>query len=388
VGSNLLGESGWPRDNRATAGDQDAEGYRMIESLTIRNFRCFEDIAIKDIGRINIIVGRNASGKTAMLEALYSTLGTPALTLKIRGWRGLAGPMLITDRNESMNAVWRDYFYRFEQNRTATIAFRGSQDMNRTLTIRCQTESSTKISTSKRSRDAEISEYGGYSGVEPAGQIEFRWYKNDRQIAISKPELVGESIRILGGPPPLPGAFFSSTGIVNQQESAIWFSELSKRREAQPIIDAIQALFPFVTGLSVETQGTMPMVHADIESLPEKIPAGLISSGVNKLIYILCAIATQKQGILLIDEIENGFHFKTMPGVWQAIYDACKKYHVQLFASTHSQECLESLTDVIRSKEQDFSLLRTVRGESNCQVRHFTGSQFLGGLEEDIELRS
>src|SRR5262245_40807907 len=107
----------------------DAEGYRMIESIHIKNFRCFEDVELKNLTRVNIIVGQNASGKTALLEAIYLTIGVPALTLKVRGWRGLGGIMPISEHASSMNAVWRDYFYRFDQDRVASIAFRGSQDM-------------------------------------------------------------------------------------------------------------------------------------------------------------------------------------------------------------------------------------------------------------------
>src|SRR5260370_29656716 len=107
----------------------------MIQSLEIKNFRCFESISLRDLTRINIAVGRNASGKTALLEAIYLLLGVPALTLKVRGWRGMASVYQVTEQPEALNAIWRDYFYRFEQDRVASIAFRGSPNMTRSLTI-------------------------------------------------------------------------------------------------------------------------------------------------------------------------------------------------------------------------------------------------------------
>lgn len=355
----------------------------MIQSIDIKNFRCYEGIGVKDLTRVNVIVGRNASGKTALLEAVYLTLGVPALTLKVRGWRGLSGIMPITEQAGSLSAVWRDYFYRFDQGRVVSIAIKGSPEMTRTLTIRCEAESSLNLSRSKVKDETE-------AGVSPAGRISFDWWKSSRRVGTAKPELQGETITIKGGPDSLPGAFYSSTAPINQQETALWFSELSKRREERPVIEAMQTLYPFVRGLSVETQGATPMVHADITSLPEKIPVGLISSGVNKLVALLCAIATQKHGVLIVDEIENGFHFRAMPEIWRTVYEACRNYHVQLFASTHSQECLESLTDLIKNRDQDFSLLRAVREEEKggCIVRQFSGEQFLGALEEEVELRS
>jgi len=359
----------------------DAEGYLMIESIDINNFRCFEAQALKGLGRINVVVGRNASGKTALLEAIYLNLGSPALSLKVRGWRGLLGSFQITDDADAMNMIWKDYFYRFEQERVASIAFRGSQGLNRKLTIRCDPVSGVRLSKDRVA-------IGDEASAAQVGTIAFEWWQSSRRIAAAKPILEGETIKIKGGPQSLPGAFYSSTNPINPQETANWFSDLSKRREERIIVQSLQSLFPFINDLSVETHGTMPMVHADVLSLPEKIPVGLISSGVNKLVALLVAIATQKHGTLIIDEIENGFHFRAMPGIWQCLYEFCKQSSVQLFVSTHSQECLESLKQVIKGHERDFSLLRTVRENEGCIIRQFNGDKFLGALEEDIELRS
>jgi AAA15 family ATPase/GTPase len=355
------------------------EGYRMIESLDIKNFRCFENLSLQDLTRINVIVGRNASGKTALLEAIYLALGAPALTLKVRGWRGLGGTYRITEQAETMNAIWKDYFFRFDQRLIASIAFKGSQDMTRSLLIRCEPESGVKFSQKKGGSDGD--------SIVPIGPISFEWWKTSRRIGVAKPELEGESIKVKGGPEPLPGAFFSSTQPINQQEAANWFSDLSKRREERPVIEALQRLFPFINSISVEIQGNQPMIHADIASLPEKIPVGLISSGVNRLVGLLVAIGTQRRGVMIVDEIENGFHFKAMPEIWQVLYDFCKRTQVQLFASTHSSECLDALESVMIDHENDFSLIRTEREDGKCVARHFGGLNFRRALEQEIEVR-
>ncbi|WP_041933389.1 AAA family ATPase [Gloeothece verrucosa] len=43
----------------------------MLEEIDIENFRCFEDTKISGFERVNLIGGKNNSGKTALLEALY-----------------------------------------------------------------------------------------------------------------------------------------------------------------------------------------------------------------------------------------------------------------------------------------------------------------------------
>lgn len=42
----------------------------MLDSLHIKNFRCFEDLTIEPLGRINLIVGKNNTGKSTLLEAM------------------------------------------------------------------------------------------------------------------------------------------------------------------------------------------------------------------------------------------------------------------------------------------------------------------------------
>src|SRR5208337_2555972 len=49
----------------------DRKGYRMIRSIDIENFRCFEKLTLGDLTRVNVVTGSNASGKSALLEAIY-----------------------------------------------------------------------------------------------------------------------------------------------------------------------------------------------------------------------------------------------------------------------------------------------------------------------------
>lgn len=41
----------------------------MLEKLRLTNFRCFEDHTI-EFGRFNVIVGKNNSGKSTVIDAL------------------------------------------------------------------------------------------------------------------------------------------------------------------------------------------------------------------------------------------------------------------------------------------------------------------------------
>ena len=79
--------------------------------------------------------------------------------------------------------------------------------------------------------------------------------------------------------------------------------------------------------------------------------------GVNKIVAILAAIATQK--VVLIDELENGIHYKKLPQLWFALNESAKTYGSQIFASTHSKECLGALLPAMADDENDFALPRS-----------------------------
>ena len=51
----------------------------MYKSFRVKNFRCFKDLQINDLGRVNLIAGKNNTGKTALMEAMY--LHTQAIAI-------------------------------------------------------------------------------------------------------------------------------------------------------------------------------------------------------------------------------------------------------------------------------------------------------------------
>jgi len=43
----------------------------MLKSFRVGNFRGLEDLELHDLARINLVVGNNDAGKTALLESLF-----------------------------------------------------------------------------------------------------------------------------------------------------------------------------------------------------------------------------------------------------------------------------------------------------------------------------
>ena len=45
----------------------------MLQNFAIKNFRCFAGLKLDSLARVNLIAGKNNTGKTAVLEALLQT---------------------------------------------------------------------------------------------------------------------------------------------------------------------------------------------------------------------------------------------------------------------------------------------------------------------------
>lgn len=84
----------------------------MYKSFKVKNFRCFEDLELENIQRVNLIAGLNNVGKTALLEALFLHAGgaNPSATINLNILRGLGGWSSI-DIEQTANLLWTNLFF-------------------------------------------------------------------------------------------------------------------------------------------------------------------------------------------------------------------------------------------------------------------------------------
>src|SRR5579864_3040560 len=104
----------------------------MIDRLIANIFRCFESLDLPDLTRINVIVGDNASGKTALLEAIFfGAGGSPELASRLRVLRGLDMIQQISRDRSGYESLWRELFFGFDQTKTVSAQTIGSAGNNR-----------------------------------------------------------------------------------------------------------------------------------------------------------------------------------------------------------------------------------------------------------------
>jgi AAA15 family ATPase/GTPase len=97
---------------------------------------------------------------------------------------------------------------------------------------------------------------------------------------------------------------------------------------------------PEIIDLDIIPTGNVSLIYVDIGK-NEKIPINFLGDGFVRLFSILTLLATTENGIVLIDEIENGLHHSIITTIWEGIGKAVQEYNCQLIATTHSYECIK-----------------------------------------------
>jgi len=359
----------------------------MVDSINVKNFKSFEDISVEGLRRINVLVGDNGSGKTALLEAIFLASGvSPEVINRIRFWRSgenFNSIGFIGTPDELSHALWAELFFKFNVRKPALISMRGRVSHSRSVTITFSPHGRKNLIPPSRNSP------GSQPRIERVAEpIEFKWKIEGYPDVKISPSVQNGSVVI---PPSTEGAlnaaFFAANQTPSSMEAAMRFSRLSKTFKEKDFIKSFSILFPKIKNISIEFVTGTSTLFAEVDGLEEKIPLSLASGGVNKLVAILLAISQSENGIIVIDEIENGFYYKKMPLIWKTILEYARIANCQIFASTHSQECLVAAAQLAEENPDDFCLLRTVAGENGAKVRYFAGNKFASAVLDNVEIR-
>ncbi|MCH7744707.1 MAG: ATP-binding protein [Chloroflexi bacterium] len=147
---------------------------------------------------------------------------------------------------------------------------------------------------------------------------------------------------------------------------------------------------PRLEHLTVITRASTPTLHVKLKDHDRLIPLPLLGDGMARLASLALAIANSEDGIVLVDEIENGLHHTVMKKVWSGIAQFAQEFKVQIFATTHSEECVKSAHEAFSAGEEyDFGLHRLERVKDTDDIRVVTYDQetLEAALELGLEFR-
>ena len=353
-----------------------ASGYQMIRSIDIRNFRCYERLRIEECSRLNVIVGDNGSGKTALLEGIFLALASSTeVAMRLRQQRGLEG-VFSGPRRRIEDAIWGDFFHDYSFKNPISIVLSGDGAEARSLVIsRGKTEYFLPLSESE---EAEI------STSEP---VVFTWKDSSGKEHQAIPKITSSGVEMPDTGEDMPDFFFfSANQNIASRENAGRFSDISRKKRHRQFVELFTKEYTWIDDISIEVSAGSPVLYATLKDFKEKIPLANVSGGINRVVGILLAIASRPRSVVLVDEMENGIYYKHRTAIWRGLFSFMREYDSQLFVTTHSQQWLESLVKSSADDLNDVSLWRLERSRKKIILHRFSGATLKAGIEYGQEV--
>ncbi|MBR8834943.1 MAG: AAA family ATPase [Stigonema ocellatum SAG 48.90 = DSM 106950] len=358
----------------------------MLRSFTLRNFRCFQNFTLESLERVNLIAGKNNVGKTSLLEAIFIFLNptNPESLIQVNRLRGISRSIRFEDIEEM-----RGFFFNQDINKVIEIGGVGNNEIQRTLKIRFPESEEAQIDDLPHKSIDFKSDESLTTEVRPYDRLELEYQDPNSEIKTSSISLRADG-KLLGNRyrrEKFPLGIYLTTSTRSPIEDAERFSNLERVGRQDEVLETLRLLEPRLQRLSLLVMNREPMINGDI-GMGELVPLPLMGEGMGRLLSIILAIANAKGGTILIDDIENGLHHSVLIDVWKAIADAARRADVQIFATTHSYECIISAHQAFETSEKDdFRYHRLERVKDKIQAITYDMENLATSDEMNLEMR-
>ncbi|MCX6074377.1 MAG: AAA family ATPase [Campylobacterales bacterium] len=316
-------------------------GEHFIKNIEIRNFKCFENFTAEGFGRVNLIGGKNNVGKTAFMEAVY--VNVYAQDIK----RFIFSLHTIKYMRENLNILENNSNYN-------TKKF--VEQSNNIL-----------VTSNKNHTYFKINEHEGVK--------KYHFEFNQQSIEVNANEFSFE-LNLIANIVFIDNFGFDNTQIKNGYLSV-------QKKDQEQFLNNI--LNKFDNRIEKFIAGDVPQCRLNGEWLD----LTELGDGARHLVSIVTSLFQCENSYLFIDELDNGIHYTQLDELWEIILKVSKEQNVQVFATTHSKECIESYARVAKKLEdEEVTYIRMSRlkdGSLHAGVRDYNMLQYV--IDDEHEVR-
>ncbi len=325
----------------------------MIQSVRIKNFKNFKDTTIDGFTKLNIITGENNAGKSNLLEALYYLVG--------KSMHPCTNVLEIYDniRKEPLTSESKNLmFYGLDTEKKIQITT--TLDNNQTLDLQI------KFIANEKQKVIESQIIPTAEQTQMPSQLNFTLKKNNEEIYndhlnIAKiPNQSGYNRQFKNFDPnqlqkllPFESATIIPSDVAYRQVHMIQaMSKICSNNQLEEELN--ERLNQFDNNIQSISFNTNNQLKLKVKGIKEKIPLSVFGDGLIKYLYIVSAFMADNAKTIYIDEVENGLHFSRMKLLLRCVIDFIndnKDGNLQVFMTTHNQEFIEILDQVIREKD-------------------------------------
>lgn len=344
----------------------------MFNKIEIERFRGIKQASIEGFKQINLFFGKNNCGKSSLLDSLFLTSGlsNPLLPIHVNFMRSY--------NKTRLNDLKLD-FYNLDSSLPIHIQMENEEKRDLKINFFEQKQDNVSLNADDTTILSNV-EKGKYG-------LKFNFKINDKHFdsqlhfdsadsadatrIVSKDYV--ESLRCIYLSPKYD---FSASiqGLIN----------ILQNKDEHFIIEGLRLIEPRVKDF-IFTDKEM-LVDVGLE---KRIPINMMGDGAKKIISLLTAVYDCKDGILLVDEISNGFHYSVMCSLWEVLINAAIRNHTQLFATTHDVDSIKGLRDAALVNYRDivaaFKLLKT--SDDELKAFHYSLESLDYSINQEIEVR-
>ena len=371
-----------------------------LENLSIRGFLGIKDLAIRRLGRVTLLAGRNGVGKTTVLDAVrvYAARGAfPALYQLLRRREE------VSMETDSEGALIPDVSALFHGRDAGTTGISiGSSDSDSVQIER--TDSSVPRAAEVVTDDADFPAHG----PGPSVRIRFRgkskvvsWHVSlnaygarrfqDRGAFQDLP-LNGEAAR---SPFLCEACVPLGPGLLTNNEIALAWDRIALTSDEELAIQALKLVFgdqvERVAMIGTEAHakrhaGRRPVVK--LRQHPRPVPLRSLGDGAVRLFGVAMALACCGDGFLVIDEAENGIHYTVHSDFWRMVLLTAREHNVQVLATTHSWDCVRGFAQAAADgSDSDCVLVRLDRNGEEIRAVEYASEDLATAAKQRIEVR-
>ena len=296
----------------------------LIKNIEIKNFKCFQDFQVKELKRVNLIGGKNNVGKTAFMEACY--INAKALNIK-----------------SFVDALYGIKYMRENLNILGGVSYTTQEYIEQSDDI--YLKSNINISSFNIHEKEGIKQYN------------FRCNKQYIKVNINDFSYETQDISNIN--------FIDNFGLSNS-DIITNYSTVQIKDEELILNTILNEFDERIEAFKIIDDKPQCKIGDSYFEVTE------FGDGVRHLISVVTALYKSENGYLFIDEIDNGIHYSQLDNLWSIILTVSKKQNVQVFATTHSKECIESYARVsqkLGDKDITYTVMsRLKNGEINAGV--------------------
>ncbi len=366
-----------------------------LSDFEVSNFRGFRQLKLSRLGRVNLIVGKNNVGKTSLLEALslYAQRGSPSFIWDMLEARNESSRIRGTKRNTA------DIQKRIEDIRYLFYGRRDIKEQSQTISLGPGTARETltmsigwyALQTNEQGlRRLQSLPSPDLASVENLVLGLAVQYGNELDTIYHLDRYIDSLRRPIPEPAGIRSIYVPANGLDENEIGKCW-DNITLTELQHHVIDALRIIEPKLEGLNLITDSESRNERIPVIKLTdsaERIPLRSLGEGMNRLLGISLAVSNCADGILLIDEIESGLHYSVQHAMWSLVIALARRLNVQVFATTHSWDCIEGfLQATLEDRQEEGILIRLGRKKEDIVATLYDENELAIVTRDQIEVR-